>query len=61
MMELRQKKDKNFMDHSSLTQLLQERLRFEAKAKQAQAAVLIAITNEKARTSSASTSCIVDR
>ncbi len=47
MMELRQKKDKNFMDHSSLTQLLQERLRFEAKAKQAQAAVLIAITNEQ--------------
>ena len=35
------------MDHSSLTQLLQERLRFEARAKQAQAAVLIAITNEK--------------
>jgi 8-oxo-dGTP pyrophosphatase MutT (NUDIX family) len=35
------------MDNGSLTQLLQQRLRFEAKAQEAQAAVLIAITNEQ--------------
>jgi 8-oxo-dGTP pyrophosphatase MutT (NUDIX family) len=36
-----------FMSQSSLTQLLQQRLSFEAKAKEAQAAVLIAITDEQ--------------
>lgn len=34
------------MSHDSLTQLLQQRLTFEARAKDAQAAVLIAITDE---------------